>query len=340
MNISSFAKYAAVVTVGAGLLAACSSNGGSSLAPTGGSSAGADASHPTKAIMVNGVLTTAARPSMLRAVPVSPDRRKHHKKKPDQYISDFSNSDVFEFDYPKSDSSIGTITGVSNAQGECTKNGKNTFWVTATGSSQIDEFKVGGSTPINTLSTESEGQPAGCGIDPTTGNLAATIITNGDVVVFANASGTGTTYASGLTEAFFATYDKSGNLFVDGFGNAGVGIVELVKGGSSFKPITPSNTIEFPGNIQWDGTYVTVNDQEGFAIYQYTVSGSTATLKGTVSYQGASDCDQTWIAKSVFYCPDAGAANAKVYKYPAGGEPVATLTASFAEPIGAVQVTK
>jgi hypothetical protein len=340
MNPSSFARYALVIMAGAGLLAGCGGNGGSSLAPTSISSAGRDAAHITKALMVNGVLITAAHPALFRQPAESPDKKHHHKKKPDQYITDFNDSNAFEFNYPKGDSSIGSIANLTNPQGECTKNGKKTFWVAATGSEVIDEFNAGGSTPISTLSVASAGEPAGCAVDPTTGNLAATIINNGEVVVFANASGSGTTYQSGLSEAFFASYDKDGNLFVDGLNSAGVGLVELTKGGNNFQNISLSNSIEFPGNVQWDGTYVTVNDQNAHDIYQYTVSGTTAALKGTVSLSGSSDCDQTWIAKGVVYCPDAGAANGKVYKYPAGGSPIATLTATFSEPIGAVQVTK
>lgn len=36
-----------------------------------------------------------------------------------QYISDFSNGTVTEFDYPNDTSPIGQITGVSDANGEC-----------------------------------------------------------------------------------------------------------------------------------------------------------------------------------------------------------------------------
>jgi hypothetical protein len=45
--------------------------------------------------------------------------------------------------------------------------------------------------------------------------------------------------------------------------------------------------------VQCDGKYLTVTDQDANAIYQYTVSGPTATLKGTVSLSGSSDCAQT-----------------------------------------------
>ena len=55
---------------------------------------------------------------------------------------------------------------------------------------------------------------------------------------------------------------------------------------------------------------------------------------------GSKDCDGTWIAKNVVYCPDAGAGNVKVYKYPAGGSPIATLTGGVRIPLAAVKLSK
>ena len=40
-----------------------------------------------------------------------------------------------------------------------------------------------------------------------------------------------------------------------------VALVELPKGSSTFKTITTSNGVQFPGSVQWDGTYITVFDQ-------------------------------------------------------------------------------
>ena len=96
----------------------------------------------------------------------------------------------------------------------------------------------------------------------------------------------------------------------------------------------------FPGAVQWDGKYVTVNDQDAHAIYRYTVSGTQATLEGTVSLKGSSDCVETWIAKTIVFCPDAGLNEVLIYRYPAGGTPIATLTGPFDLPMGAVQVPK
>jgi len=92
--------------------------------------------------------------------------------------------------------------------------------------------------------------------------------------------------------------------------------------------------------VQWDGTYVTVFDQGTEELYQYTVSGTTATLQNTVQLSGSSDCAQTWIVKGLIYCGDAGNDNGEVFKYPAGGSAIAVLTGSFDFPLGVTAAQK
>jgi hypothetical protein len=310
-------KYALAVITGAALLAACGNNGGSSLAPPG-APAGLAA-----------IPLTAVHSNLSARQPVESGPAKYLRNGFYQYVSNYGNG-ILEFDYPKGDASIGSI-GVS-AAGECTRNGKGTFWVA---SSELEEFKVGGTSPIKVL------EPGGgvCAIDPATGDIATS--TSGGVVIFRHGRGKGKVYGSNLTEAYFDGYDNSGDLFVDGFNSDGaVVLAELPKRSKTFETIMLANSVLFPGAVQWDGRYLTVGDQESHAIYQYTVSGTTATLEGTVSLNGSSDCVQTWIAKSVVFCPDAGNEDVEVYKYPAGGSPIATLTGSFYLPLAAVQVEK
>jgi hypothetical protein len=339
MKLLSLVKYALGLTTIGAMLTACSNGGGTVL---GANPAGvSNALHVGRALSVNGILITAAHPNLTaQARPA----KKHHKKKADQYISDFSSGDVVEFDYPKSDSSIGTISNVSSAQGQCTNvlygSGKSTFWVTASGSDAFEEFKVGGTTPIATLTTTA-GEPVGCAIDPKTGNLAGTLISDGAVVIYKKAKGSGTAITTPLIEAFFDGYDAKGNLFVDGFNSSGgFALVEIPKGKNTAETISVSNSVEFPGAVQWDGTYITVNDQEAHTIDQYTVSGTTATEVGTVSLSGSSDCDQTWIGTGYVICPDAGNLNGEIYNYPAGGSAIATLTGSFSLPLASVEAQK
>jgi len=341
----SLVTYALGFAASAALMAGCSSSGGSSFGmPSGVTPSGF---YSLRTISSNGLLITAAHPNLRmrsHVAPVTPD--KHHEKKGlFQYVSDFYNSELVEFDYPKGHSSIGEISGVDEPQGECGDPlygaVKRDFWVVNSGSDDVDEFAVGGTGPIKTLS-ESAGEAAGCAMDPSSGNLAVTLLSTGNVVIFTNATGTGNIVADGLESTYFGGYDNKGDLFVDGITESDTyGVVEMASGTSSFKAVTLSNTIEFPGGMQWDGKYVTLNDQDAHAIYGYTCSGTSCTLKRTVKLSGSSDCVQTWIGKGDVFCPDAGNEALEVYKYPAGGSPIATLTGSQLDlPIGVVEVSK
>jgi hypothetical protein len=262
-----------------------------------------------------------------------PDRRA--KSKDFEYIINDYGSYASIFDYPKSDQQIGTINNVGG-QG-CTNvlygYGKKIIWIVAA-YNQIEEFKVP-KKPIKTLSV-SLGMPSSCAMD-TSGDLAVGILNgagSGDMVIFKDARGSGTVYTTPLSDEYFDGYDNNGNLFADGFNRSSFELVELPKGSSKFQTITTSNNVEFPGSVQWDGTYLTVFDQLANATYQYTISGTKATLKGTVSLTGAGDCAQTWIVPGLLYCGDAGYGAGEVFKYPAGGSPVAVLMGNFDFPLG------
>lgn len=285
------------------------------LAGCGGSQAFAPAASPPTA-------GSNALPSLSRYVP-------GHGQV--QYVSEYYSGDLIEFDYPKGTSSIGEISGASSAGGECTK-GARTFWVAQGGS--MAEYDVGGKKPIKTLKVAA----GGCAVDPTTGDLAVT--TNSGVVVFKKARGSGVPFSDSLSKTYFDGYDAKGDLFVDGFtGNGATGLSELAKGRSSFKMLTLSNSVEFPGAVQWDGKYITVGDQDVQIVYGYTCSLATCTLERTVSLSGSSDCVQTWIAKGFLFCADAGNDDVEVYNYPAGGSPIALLTYGSDFPMGVVSLS-
>jgi hypothetical protein len=332
MKFTILTSYAFGLTAAAAMMAGCSSNGGSSYSPG--------------AVSINGRLITAAHPNFgvrNRLAPIVPDKP-YAKKGLYQYEADLDGS-LLEFDYPKSDSQIGEISNVNLPGGECADvlsgAAKRDFWVTVSGNYQVAEYAIGSKKPIKTLSTGSAGEPAACAMDPTTGNLAATFLDTGGVLIFQNASGSGTQVGSGMIEAFFDGYDSHGNLYVDGFNSGGkVAMAVLPKGSSTFKMLTLSNSVAFPGAVQYDGKYITLLDQEADAIYGYTCRDTTCTLKRTVTLQGASDCVQTWIGVGVVFCPDAGLNAANVYKYPAGGSSIATLNGSGSVPGAFVELRK
>ncbi|MGC2407789.1 MAG: hypothetical protein WA431_15405 [Candidatus Cybelea sp.] len=335
MNTAGSLKYACAL-IALAICAACSGAPGN--AP---SSAALNYQYIGKTLSVNGRLVTAARMNPVpRYAMIVPDLGTKSKKF--EYIIGAYSTSIF--DYPKSDKEIGQITA-AGGQG-CTNvrygYGKKIFWIVA-GDTQINEYKVL-KTPIKTLS-DSVGAPSSCAMDAG-GDLAVGILYNsgpggGDVVIYKNASGSGTVYTTPLAEEFFDGYDNQGNLFADGFNsNNDFELIELPKGSSTFETVATSNTVGFPGSVQWDGTYLTVLDQLTDSIYRYVVSGTKATLKGTVSFTGSGDCGQSWIVKGLVYCADAGNNDGEVFKYPAGGSAVAAFTGSFDFPLGVVAAKK
>jgi hypothetical protein len=308
MKVSGVAKYALTITTSAAMLTACNNSGVSALAPPRASSVMPGITH-----------------------------------RPYQYISDFGGT-ILEFDYPKSEASIGSIS-VTTPSGECTNalfgTGKGTFWVTTAGSHSggLYEFKVGGTSPIRVFT----GDFLGCAIDPATGDLAATSENSGGVIIFRHAREKGKLYVSPLSDTESLGYDNKSNLYVDGLYTGGTfGFVELPKGSKSWKTLSTSNSVYSPGAVQFDGKYITVGNGyvDDQSISGYTCSGTTCTLKRTVALSGASDCDQTWIAKGYVICPDAGNNNIEIFKYPAGGAAIATFGGSFSEPLSSVQAEK
>ena len=338
MNPTGLVRYACALVA----LAICSAcGGGSAVTP---STTALNGTYVGRTLFVNGRPVTAARLSVTpRYTQILPEM--HSKSRHFEYVFNDYGSYAAIFDYPTSNQQIGEIAG-DGGQG-CTNvlygYGKKIFWNVG-GQTQITEYKVP-QTPIKTLSV-TYSFPTSCAMNAS-GDLAVGIFFEsgaggGDVVIFRNASGSGTVYTTPLDAEYFDGYDHQGNLFADGFTSSGnFALVELPKGSSTFKTITTSNSVQFPGAVQWDGTYLTVFDQFTSETYQYTVSGTTATLKGTVSYTGVGDCAQTWIVKEgLVYCGDAGNGDGEVFKYPAGGSAIAVLGGGLPEPLGVTAAKK
>jgi hypothetical protein len=274
----------------------------------------------------------------LRPATILPDR--NTTSKDFEYVSSVSGTAIF--DYPKSDQQIGSFknTGGQGCTNVLYGYGKKYFWFVS-GPNQITEYEVL-KKPVLTLAV-TEGMPSGCTMD-TSGDLAVGILSGsggGDVVIFKNARGSGTPIATPLRGTYFDGYDNKGNLFADGFtGSEHFELVELLKRTTKVQTITTSNTVQFPGSVQWDGKYLTVFDQLANAFYQYTINGTKATLEDTVTLTGAGDCGQTWIATGIVYCADAGNGDTEVFDYPAGGSAIAVLRSDSYLPLGVTAVAK
>jgi hypothetical protein len=321
------------------IVSACGS--GSTVAP---SAATFNATYVGRTLFVNGRPVTAARLNPLpRYAELVPDKSTSENY---EYIINYYGSYASIFNYPESPAMVGQING-AGGQG-CTNvlygYGKNIIWNPGRTNDLIDEYQV----PNKLLKTLflNYTYTSSCAMN-TSGDLAVGVLLGnsfgpgGQVVIFKNATGSGKVYNTPLAKEYFNGYDPNGNLFADGTDPSGnFALVELPKGSRKFVTIKTSNSPSFPGSVQWDGTYLTVFDQNTSETYRYTVSGTTATLKNTVQFTGASDCAQTWIVKGLLYCGDAGNNDGEVFKYPAGGSPIAVFTGNFDEPLGVTAAKK
>jgi len=305
-----------MLTAAVALPAACNSNGSSSLGiPSGVTSSGFGS--------------------------VMPDMRHPERTALYEYVAnDGQSSSLLEFDYPKSDKSIGRIPSASGLGGECGDvlygAAKRYFWVVAFNAEEVEEFAVGGTNPIKTLSVKSFGIPLGCAMDPGTGNLAVTIYSSYQVVIFANAKGPDRIYSTPLDQPYYDGFDNNGNLYVDGlYGSYYHALVELPKGSSTFETVKLTNYSRIMNAVQYDGKYLTIGEEAGIA--RYSCSGSTCVRKRTV--KGVT-CGQSWIGRGVIFCPRDLKESVEIYKYPAGGSPIAMLRGPLNDPSGVVQVSK
>jgi len=267
------------------------------------------------------------------------------------YISNYNTETVLVYSYPDG-KKMGTLTGFDQPDGLCSDK-KGDVWIVNNADSQggldVVEYKHGGTKPIATLS---DGYVlVGCSVDPTTGDLAVTdtesiSFQQGNVAIFTHAKGKPTLLSvPNMLYPYFCGYDDKGNLYADGFQYSSSGSVfaELPKGKKKFTEITLDKSIQFPGNIRWDGKYVAVGDQEysynpsGFyesAIFRTTGAGgrvvSVTPLMDTGDIVGFSIEGKTLIG------PDAQWKNAGsvfFWDYPAGRKPIKKLK-GFDAPFG------
>ncbi len=161
---------------------------------------------------------------------------------------------------------------------------------------KVLEYAHGGTSPIATL-TLPDNASSGCSIDPKTNNLA--VVFDTQVAIFQNELGTPAVYDTNI-DARYCTYDKNGDLFVNGYGgNSGseFALAELASGTSTFTTISVSNSVGNPGQLQWDGNYLLYQSLSKFGkLTQLQVIGSTATIVATITPQGLKHhVSQSWL---------------------------------------------
>ncbi len=220
---------------------------------------------------------------------------------------------------------IGSFGMCSDAKGD----------VFVTRVSAIFEFPHGGTTPVAIYAAP--GTVYSCAVDPTTQSFAAVVFCLsgcGDSIAVYHQNSQGPPqifHDSKLHSMLYCGYDAAGNLYVDGYDKEGKFMIsELPAGAQSFTNITFRENIAAAGQIQWDGTYMTVETRFQPKIYRLKFTRSEGKVVSATGLTGVgARSSQSWIqGKTVIVPTGPGNKRPKVigmWKYPEGGEEIRSL---------------
>jgi len=199
--------------------------------------------------------------------------------------------------------------------------------------SDVRQYAYGGTNPISIIALSSNDSSTGCSVDPATGNLALAGVhkTEATIFIYPGGSGRSKSYTDRkLSQFYYCGYDNAGNLFADGLNkhNALV-FVELPKGASTFTEIPLSGVVKSPGNVQFDGTYITI--RSGVTVFRLKIEGSSAKIAGRTNLnQLWASAPSTWIQGSAIVGSQGGGNHPGqglgFWNYPAGGKPFMVIT--------------
>ena len=253
-----------------------------------------------------------------------------------------SENAVHIYTYPQA-KLVGSLTGFSELEGLCSDAGGDVF-VVDQGDGKIKEFAHGGLKPIATLD-DTVGDGVNCASDPSSGDLAVANLQGhygggpGNVAIYKGARGKPAVYSDAkMPFVWFVGYDGQGDLFADGspYQSDGFRLAELVKGTQSFANIGLNKPVKFPGNVQWDGTYMTVGDQSvesgGYTIYRTQGKKIAGTVRlGNLESYGT----YLILGQTALLSQD----GLSLFKYPAGGAPIKIFKLAGGPP-GYIAVSK
>jgi hypothetical protein len=268
------------------------------------------------------------------------------------YVSDDGANAVYVYTYPAG-ISAGKLTKLAQPTGLCTDT-RADVWVVQSASSSVTEFAHAGTKPIRTLKVGGADSLLSCSVDPTNGDLAVTdrgsSTGGGSIWVYAHAKGIPKNYRDPkVSFAYFDGYDLEGDLFIDGLdANYAFKLAELPNGASAIKDVSLYKSVGYPGGVAWDGKYIAIGDQDyqgqhTSAIYQISISGSHASVKGTTLLTGSCDVLQFALGrtghnklgeKNQLVGPDACENDVGFYNYPIGGSATKVLN-GLQYPVGA-----
>lgn len=245
------------------------------------------------------------------------------------YVTDVKSSDVAMYSYPAG-KLVGTLSGFGSPRGECV-DAAGDVWIADAGGDDVIEFPHGSSQPVYALNTQ--GAPVGCSVNPVNGNLAVSGGVSGVMLsVFRRTQhgwGSPVRYGdSAMSAAAFCAYDAAGNLFLDGVAtHGGFALAELRPQGRRLAPLKMSQPIQAPGQMEWDGSALAIEDAGATpsVVYRFSVGGSGLTKIGSTTLNGSKNVHQFWIDGSTLVGPDPKRDRIGFWNYPGGGQPTTTI---------------
>ena len=222
---------------------------------------------------------------------MSPDAKRRRSL---LYTSNYNNATVDVYD-ANTGKLMGQLGGLFNPYGECSDKSGNVYITLENSYSfySVVEYAHGSLTPIRKLD-DTQGPPIGCSVDPTTGNLAVSNWSSGDITIYAHASGRGTKIGPVAKFIWPPAYDDHGNLFVEG--SFPDGLYEIASGRSTIKHLSLPFTIG-GGGVLWDGKYVaTIDPLYGgtFMTEVHRLEISHATVKVVSATVYTDTCHYSW----------------------------------------------
>jgi hypothetical protein len=276
--------------------------------------------------MAAGLLTACAGSELPISAPGAPPQTRAvaapDAKSGDLLYAVSDSSWVYVMTYPER-KEIGSVPlGVYYVASDACADASGNVWVTG---GYLIEFKRGSIKPLVKRSAEHPLQ--GCSVDATTGNIAAVSRGGNEVYVWPARGGSPTVYRAKWDYALrYCGYDAHGDLFVNGveeFRSPSFVFLELQKSSDKLQRLTFDAKVNSPGQVQWDGKYITIQDAEYGDIYQLKISNSEASVVNTVHFNGLGEYPgPSWIQGDTVLIPHKILG---VYRYPAGGNPIKTF---------------
>ncbi len=252
-----------------------------------------------------------------------------------------------------------TLTGIlsdfDHPEGECSDAAGNVY-IADSGARKVYEYAHGAKRPIKTIE-DSGYDPYGCAVNLKSGDLAVANFydsrshSRGNIAIYRHASGKAVIYDDSYLRGFRScAYDDNGNLLAtdgNGYSSSSYGsrFVYLPKKAVKLISIdfSSSGYPFYVQAIQWDGKYWVIDQYED--LYQLTISGRQATFVGTIELSGAYGND---LGPFAFYRPTPTSAPTQVvgstafesrsaaeyWRYPAGGDTIASVTQKLDQAFG------